>query len=340
MRATLVLLAVLACSLAPVVAQGVSVDEKDETLTNALTLCVAASVKTENSAGPACPASAGWTLKIWTVECNPLCYPTYFDTGMLTSGDCYYDTEWLNEWKHCDYVPPYQLVYIGPEFRARGANGFAYRISGDNYGCLLQEVNLIESCGTCEDIWTCLEDPVIVSLEDSHYELTDTRSGVEFDLNGDGEAEQIPWTGGKDDAFLVLDRNGNGSIDDGRELFSHISPQQPSRTPNGFLALKMFDDPLNGGNDDGKINESDEIYGSLQLWLDTDRDGSTDAGELVSLSSVGLAEIELDYTDDLAHDDEHGNTFRYSAPAHFADGRSVPVWVVFFNIEKCSGSST
>ncbi len=193
-------------------------------------------------------------------------------------------------------------------------------------------------CYNCDvDIWECLEDPVIISTEDSHYELTDTKRGVQFDLNGDGEPEQIPWIAGKDDAFLVLDRNGNGLIDDGRELFSHVSPQQPSRTPNGFQALRMFDDPLNGGNDDGRLNASDEIYGSLRLWLDADRDGRTDTGELVSLASVGLAEVELDYTDALAHDDEHGNTFRYSAPAHFDDGRSVLAWAVFLNIEKCSG---
>ena len=134
-------------------------------------------------------------------------------------------------------------------------------------------------------------------------------------------------------SYLFYSCNG---FDDGRELFSHVSPQQPSGTPNGFRALRMFDDPLNGGNDDGRLNASDEIYGSLRLWLDADSDGSTGAGELVSLSSVGPAELELNYTDDLAHDDEHGNTFKYSAPAHFDDGRSVLAWAVFFNIEECT----
>jgi len=186
----------------------------------------------------------------------------------------------------------------------------------------------------------CFEDPLVISLEDSRYELTDSKSGVEFDLNGDGETERLPWTAGGDDAFLVLDRNGNGLIDDGRELFSHVSPQKLSTTPNGFEALRMFDDPLNGGNADGRLNASDEIYGSLQLWLDADHDGSTDAGELVSLSSVGLVEISLDYSDALAYDDEHGNTFRYSAPAHFDDGRSVLAWAVFLNIETCSSPTS
>lgn len=62
-------------------------------------------------------------------------------------------------------------------------------------------------------------------------------------------------------------------------------------------------------------------------------------GELVSLSSVGLAEIELEYSDELAHDDEHGNTFLYSALAHFTDGRSVLAWAVFLNIQECSANT-
>lgn len=225
------------------------------------------------------------------------------------------------------------VFFFGDEFRAKGYNAY---IRAFGFVCQQFASYGVYSCNGCDDVWTCLEDPVVVSLDDERYELTDTKGGVEFDLNGDGVTERIPWTAGKDDTFLVLDRNGNGMIDDGRELFSHVSPQHPSRTPNGFEALRMFDDPLNGGNDDGRLNGHDEIFGSLRLWLDADSDGSTDAGELVSLSSVGLAEIELDYSDALQHDDKHGNTFRYSAPAHFDDGRSVLAWAVFFNIERCS----
>ena len=99
----------------------------------------------------------------------------------------------------------------------------------------------------------------------------------------------------------------------------------------------MFDDPLNGGNDDGKLDSSDRIFESLSLWLDVDSDGSTDPAELTSLASAGLTEISLEYSDELMHVDEHGNTFRFSAPAQFEDGRSVPAWAVFLNVEECSG---
>ena len=165
-------------------------------------------------------------------------------------------------------------------------------------------------------------------------------NGVRFDLSGDGVLQRLPWTAvGSDDAFLVLDRNQNGRIDSGLELFSHVSPQPKppeGEVPHGFRALAVFDDSLNGGNNDGKISDQDAIFPSLRLWLDADHDGLTDAGELLGLNAVGLSSISLDYTDAAEHRDEFGNIFKFSAPVSFADERSVDAWVVYFNLEGCS----
>lgn len=70
---------------------------------------------------------------------------------------------------------------------------------------------------------------------------------------------RLAWIQG-DDAWLVLDRDGNGTIDSGLELFGNVTdqPRQPLGVfRNGFLALSVFDQPANGGNGDGVINASD-----------------------------------------------------------------------------------
>jgi len=70
----------------------------------------------------------------------------------------------------------------------------------------------------------------------------------------------------------VLDRNGNGTIDNGRELFGNLTPQPipPDGVKlNGFAALAEYDKPARGGNGDGVIDNGDAIFSSLWLWQDT-----------------------------------------------------------------------
>lgn len=177
--------------------------------------------------------------------------------------------------------------------------------------------------------WCARNDPIIISLGDSHYQLTDRAGGVEFDLGNGGVPQQVSWTHPDgDEAFLVLDRNENRIVDNGGELFGDVTAQHASNSPNGFRALAVFDDLLSGGNEDGRIGSEDEVFLDLRLWLDSNHNGFSEASELQTLDQAGLVSIELDFRES-KQVDRYGNEFRYRASSSWYDGSRRIVWNVF-----------
>lgn len=158
--------------------------------------------------------------------------------------------------------------------------------------------------GCCDDqnIGACNGSPILIDVTGNGFSLTNALGGVDFDLDGDGSVERIAWTSaGSENAWLALDRNGNGVIDNGQELCGNFTAQ--TEPPTGEM----------------RNGDQDFVFSSLRLWLDTNHNGTSEASELQSLSTLGLSSIEPDYKTS-KRTDEHGNQFRYRAKVKDSKG--------------------
>ncbi|MDD6055382.1 MAG: hypothetical protein PUB96_02405 [Helicobacteraceae bacterium] len=123
-----------------------------------------------------------------------------------------------------------------------------------------------------------LVDPLVIDYAGNGVELSDTK--MRFDLDSDGTSEQIS-TLKQGSGFLALDKNNDGKINNGSELFG-------TKSGDGFKDLSIYD-----SNNDGKIDKEDPIYDKLRIWM-PDENGE---GQLVGLGEKGIGTIYLDAKD-------------------------------------------
>ena len=157
-------------------------------------------------------------------------------------------------------------------------------------------------------------DPIILDLDGDGVETVSINDGVYFDHDGNMFAEKTGWAGA-DDAFLVWDRNQNGLIDDGSELFGNNYTMADGRkATHGFEALAEFD-----SNGDGVVDRNDDRWSELLLWQDRNGNGVVDDGEILTLEQAGVAGLNVDYINQ-RYTDANGNEHRQAGSFIRDDG--------------------
>ena len=186
-------------------------------------------------------------------------------------------------------------------------------------------------CCTCD----C---PLIIDTGGNGFDLTSAAAGVKFDMSGTSTPVQMSWTApGTQDAFLCLP-DSSGACDDGKDLFGNFTPQPPSQTPNGYLALAVYDLPVNGGNGDGIIDSRDTVFSRLRLWIDRNHDGISQPDEIYTLPALGVYSLSLNYKED-RRVEQYGNLFRYRSQVN-PTGPPGSVGRMMYDVFLLLGSNT
>ncbi|MEQ4669814.1 hypothetical protein [Providencia manganoxydans] len=187
------------------------------------------------------------------------------------------------------------------------------RISGTPKGLLKRLLELASDYRT----------PIIIDMNGDGVNTLSKNYGVAFDFDGDGKLENTGWVD-KHDALLVIDKNGDGIINNGSELFGENSIKRDGSVAiDGFDALSDYDDDNND-----LIDANDQIWGSLKVWQDSNSDGVSQNEELLSLNDVGITSIGL-ITEISDYVDGNSNQHKIRSNVNWNDNRktdTVDVW--------------
>jgi hypothetical protein len=224
-------------------------------------------------------------------------------------------------------------VAPGYSYKTNGTHGgFGEELDGTESQTIYFSVENPDPCAECQDEqcececvggwWQyppeapgeCnMESPLMIDPEHNGagYHLTTAEDGVSFDIDNDGFKDRVAWTRTNSAvAFIVLDRNSNGAIDSGGELFgNHTLKRDGTRARNGFLALADLD--LNG---DRKITREDAAFALLRVWTDRNHNGTSEPPEIRTLDEAQITTLFTEYRD-TPRCDGSGNRYKYAGTA-------------------------
>jgi hypothetical protein len=166
--------------------------------------------------------------------------------------------------------------------------------------------------------------PIALDLNGDGIRTLSLAAGVQFDISADGNAVHTGWVSSTD-GLLVMDRNADGSINDGSELFgSATTLSDGTKAADGYAALSELDTNL-----DGIVSGADAGFAKLQVWVDANSDGVSSAGELKSLDAMGITSISVVAERNLSKD--NGNIIGLTSTYQTTDGAShaaADVWFI------------
>ena len=187
--------------------------------------------------------------------------------------------------------------------------------------------NQIQSLNTAAYAALDVSTPIILDLNGDGVRTLSIADGVKFDIFGDGQAVNTGWVSGGD-GLLVLDRNHDGAINDGSELFgSSTKLANGERASDGYAALRELDT-----NSDGVISSADAAYADLRIWVDSNSDGISETGETKTLESLGIASINVNAT--VGANTDNGNILGLTSTYQTTDGQTHAAADVWFIADK------